>query len=140
MDFNVSVGDDNQDIKILAPWFLNCLNRLSGSNPAKFILKPQVFAQTPMNGFKADPEKYQKYVDLKGNSDYSRVVEPVIIFLERNRLIRISDVNPAKIAITRIGIDKCNEPTDIEWSYNHTFYPIEDDDDIAKNPGHRNYK
>jgi len=140
MDFNVSVGDDNQDIRILAPWFLNCLNRLSGSNPAKFILKQQVFAQTPMNGFKADPEKYQKYVDLKGNSDYSRVVEPVIIFLERNRFIRISDVNPAKIAITRIGVDKCNEPTDIESSYNHTFYPIEDDDDIAKNPGYRNYK
>jgi hypothetical protein len=141
MDFNVSVGgDDDQDIRILAPWFLNCLNRLSGSNPAKFILKQQVFAQTPMNGFKADPEKYQKYVNLKGNSDYTRVVEPVIIFLERNRFIRISDVNPAKIAITRIGVDKCNEPTDIEWSYNHTFYPIEDDDDIAKNPGYRNYK
>ena len=140
MDFNVSVGDDDQDIRILAPWFLNCLNRLSGSNPAKFILKQQVFAQTPMNGFKADPEKYQKYVDLKGNSDYSRVVEPVIIFLERNRFIRISVVNQAKIAITRIGVDKCNEPTDIEWSYNHTFYPIEDDDDIAKNPGYRNYK
>jgi hypothetical protein len=140
MDFNVSVGDDNQDIRILAPWFLNCLNRLSGSNPAKFILKQQVFAQTPMNGFKADPEKYQKYVDLKGNSDYTRVVEPIIIFLERNRFIRISDVNPTKIAITRIGVDKCNEPTDIESSYNHTFYPIEDDDDIAKNPGYRNYK
>ena len=140
MDFNVSVKDENQDIRILAPWFLNCLNRLSGSNTAKFILKQQVFAQTPMNGFKADPEKYQKYVDLKGNSDYSRVVEPVIIFLERNRFIRISSVNPAKIAITRIGVDKCNEPTDIEWSYNHTFYPIEDDDDIAKNPGYRNYK
>ena len=140
MDFDVRVGDDNQDIRILAPWFLNCLNRLSGSNPAKFILKQQVFAQTPMNGFKADPEKYQKYVNLKGNSDYTRDVEPVIIFLERNRFIRISDVNPAKIAITRIGIDKCNEPTDIEWSYNHTFYPIEDDDDIAKNPGYRNYK
>ena len=140
MDFNVSVGDDDQDIRILAPWFLNCLNRLSGSNPAKFILKQQVFAQTPMNGFKANPEKYQKYVDLKGNSDYSRVVEPVIIFLERNRFIRISNVNPAKIAITPIGIEKCNEPTDIERSYNHTFYPIEDDDDIAKNPGYRNYK
>ena len=140
MDFNVSVGDDDQDIRILAPWFLNCLNRLSGSNPAKFILKQQVFAQTPMNGFKADPQKYQKYVNLKGNSDYTRDVEPVIIFLERNRFIRISDVNPAKIAITRIGVDKCNEPTDIEWSYNHTFYPIEDDDDIAKNPGYRNYK
>lgn len=140
MDFNVSVGDDDQDIRILAPWFLNCLNRLSGSNPAKFILKQQVFAQTPMNGFKADPEKYEKYVNLKGNSDYTRDVEPVIIFLERNRFIRISDVNPAKIAITRIGVDKCNEPTDIEWSYNHTFYPIEDDDDIAKNPGYRNYK
>jgi hypothetical protein len=140
MDFNVSVGDDDQDIRILAPWFLNCLNRLSGSNPTKFILKQQVFAQTPMNGFKADPEKYQKYVELKGKSDYTRVVEPVIIFLERNRFIRISDVNPAKIAITRIGVDKCNEPTDIESSYNHTFYPIEDDDDIAKNPGYRNYK
>ena len=140
MDFNVSVGDENQEITILASWFLNCLNRLSGSNPAKFILKQQVFAQTPMNGFKADPEKYQKYVNLKGNSDYTRDVEPVIIFLERNRFIRISDVNPAKIAITRIGVDKCNEPTDIEWSYNHTFYPIEDDDDIAKNPGYRNYK
>jgi hypothetical protein len=140
MDFNVSVGDDDQDIKILAPWLLNCLNRLSGSNPTKFILKQQVFAQTPMNGFKADPEKYQKYVNLKGNSDYTRVVEPVIIFLERNRFIRISPVNPTKIAITPIGVDKCNEPTDIEWSYNHTFYPIEDDDDIAKNPGYRNYK
>lgn len=140
MDFNVSIGDDNEDIRILAPWFLNCLNRLSGSNPAKFILKQQVFAQTPMNGFKADPEKHQKYVNLKGNSDYTRVVEPIIGFLERNRFIRISDVNPAKIAITRIGVDKCKEPTDIEWSYNHTFYPIEEDDDIAKNPGYRNYK
>jgi len=140
MDFNVSVGDDDQDIRILAPWLLNCLNRLSGSNPTKFILKQQVFAQTPMNGFKADPEKYQKYVNLNGNSDYTRVVEPVIIFLERNRFIRISPVNPAKIAITPIGVDKCNEPTDIEWSYNHTFYPIEDDADIAKNPGYRNYK
>ena len=141
MDFNVSVGDDDdRDIRILAPWHLNCLNRLSGSNPAKFILKQQVFAQTPMNGFKADPEKYQKYVDLKGNPDYTSVVEPVIRFLEKNRFLRISSVNPAKIAITRIGVDKCNEPTDIEWSYNHTFYPIEDDDDIAKNPGYRNYK
>ncbi|MGE0243245.1 MAG: hypothetical protein AB7F53_04910 [Nitrososphaeraceae archaeon] len=140
MDFNVSVGDDNDDIRILAPWLLNCLNRLSGGNPTKFILKQQVFAQTSMNGFKADPEKYQKYVDLKGISDYTRVIEPVIEFLARNRLVRISDVNPAKIAITRIGFDKCNEPTDIEGSYNHTFYPIEDDDDIAKNPGYRNYK
>jgi hypothetical protein len=93
-----------------------------------------------MNGFKADPEKYQKYLDLKGISDYDRVIEPVIEFLERNRLVRISDVNQAKIAITQIGFDKCNEPTDIEESYNHTFYPIEDDDDIAKNPGSRNYK
>ncbi|MGZ5491817.1 MAG: hypothetical protein ACXWEW_08325 [Nitrososphaeraceae archaeon] len=140
MDFNVSVGDDDHDTRILAPWFLNCLKRLSESNPAKFILKQQVFAQTPMNGFKADPEKYQKYVDLKGNPDYSSVFEPVIRFLERNRFLRISSVNPAKIAITRIGVDKCNESPDIEWSYNHTFYPIEDDDDIAKNPGYRNYK
>ena len=140
MDFNVSVGDENQEITILAPWFLNCLNRLSGSNPAKFILKQQVFAQTPMNGFKADPEKYQKYVDLKGNPDSTSVFEPIIQFLERNRFLRISSVNPAKIAITRIGVDKCNEPTDIEWSYNHTLYPIEHDDDIAKNPGYRNYK
>ncbi len=140
MDFNVSVKDENQDIKILAPWFLNGLNTLSGSDTAKFILKQQVFAQTPMNGFKADPEKYQKYVDLKGNPDYTSVVEPIIRFLERNRFLRISSVNPAKIAITRNGVDKCNEPTDIEWSYNRTFYPIEDDDDIAKNPGYRNYK
>ena len=140
MDFNVSIKDENQDIKILAPWFLNCLNRLSGSNTAKFILKQQVFAQTPMNGFKADPEKYQKYLDLKGNPDNTSVVEPIILFLERKGFLRISPVNPAKIAITRNGVDKCNEPTDIEWSYNHTFYPIEDDDDIAKNPGYRNYK
>ena len=140
MDFNVSIKDENQDIKILAPWLLNCLNRLSGSNTAKFILKQQVFAQTPMNGFKADPEKYQKYLDLKGNPDNTSVVEPIISFLERKGFLRISPVNPAKIAITPTGVDKCNEPTDIEWSYNHTFYPIEDDDDIAKNPGYRNYK
>ena len=140
MDFNVSIKDENQDIKILAPWLLNCLNRLSGSNTAKFILKQQVFAQTPMNGFKADPEKYQKYLDLKGNPDNTSVIEPIILFLERKGFLRISPVNPAKIAITRNGVDKCNEPTDIEWSYNHTFYPIEDDDDIANNPGYRNYK
>ena len=100
MDFNVSIGDENQDIRILAPWLLNCLNRLSGSNPAKFILKQQVFAQTPMNGFKANPQKYQKYVDLKGNPDYSSVVEPVILFLERKGFLRMSPVNLAKIAIT----------------------------------------
>ena len=41
MDFNVSIRDENQDIRILAPWFLNCLNRLSGSDTAKFILKQQ---------------------------------------------------------------------------------------------------
>jgi hypothetical protein len=140
MEFNVIIGDDNDDITILAPWFLNCLNRLSGGNPTKFILKQQVFAQTSMNGFKADPEKYQKYIDLKGTSDYTRVFEPLIEFLTRNRLVRLSDVNPAKIAITQIGFDKCNEPSNIEGSYNHTFYPLEDDDDIAKNPGHRNYK
>jgi hypothetical protein len=141
MNFNASIRDENQDIRILAPWFLNCLNRLSGSDTAKFILKQQVFAQTPMNGFKADPEKYQKYVDLKGNPDYTSVVEPMIRFLERNSFLRIPSVNPTKIAITRNGVDKCNEPTDIEWSYNHTFYPIEDDeDDIAKNPGYRTYK
>ena len=140
MEFNISVGDDNDDITILAPWFLNCLNRLSGGNPTKFILKQQVFAQTPMNGFKADPEKYQKYLDLKGISNSDRIIEPVIEFLERNRLVRISDVNQAKIAITQIGFDKCNEPTDIKESYNHTFYPVEDDNDIAKNPGSRNYK
>ena len=87
----------------------------------KFILNQQVFAQTPMNGFKADPEKYEKYVNLKGNPDYTSVVEPIISFLERNRFLRISSVNPAKIAITRNGVDKCNESTDIEWSYNHTF-------------------
>ena len=140
MDFNISVKNENQDVRILAPWFLNCLNRLSGSNTVKFILNQQVFAQTPMNGFKADPEKHQKYVDLKGNPDYTSVVEPIISFLERNRFLRISSVNSAKIAITRNGVDKCNEPTDIEWSYNHIFYPIESDDDIAKNPGYRNYK
>ena len=135
MDFNFSRGDENQDIRILAPWLLNCLNRLSGSNPAKFILKQQVFAQYD-EWFQVDPQKYQKYVDLKGNPDYSSIVEPVILFLERNRFLRISSVNPAKIAITQIGVDKCNRPTDIEWSYNHTFYPMEDDDDIAKNPGY----
>jgi hypothetical protein len=140
MDFKVSVENEDHDTRILAPWFLNCLNRLSESNPAKFILKQQVFAQTSMNGFKADPEKFQKYVDLKGNPDNSSVFEPVIHFLERNRFLKISSVNPAKIAITRIGVDKCNEPSDIECSYNHTFYPIEEDDDIAKNPGYRNYK
>ena len=60
MDFNVSIRDENQDIKILAPWLLNCLNRLSGSNPTKFILKQQVFAQTPMNGFKAEIREEQQ--------------------------------------------------------------------------------
>lgn len=32
------------------------------------------------------------------------------------------------------GIDKCNEPKDIEWSYNHIFYTIKDDDDIVEKP------
>ena len=39
MDFNISVRDDNRDIKILAPWFLNCLNKVSNSNTSKFELK-----------------------------------------------------------------------------------------------------
>jgi hypothetical protein len=140
MYFNISIGDDEKDTRILAPWLLNCLNKLSGSNPSKFILKQQVFAQTPMDGFKADPDKYQKYVDLKGNPEYTRVVDPVIRILEKNGYIRISPINPAKIAITPTGIDKCNESSDIEWSYNHKFYLIKDDDDKAKNPGYLRYR
>ena len=37
-------------------------------------------------------------------SDYTGVVEPVIRFLERNRFLRISSVNPVKIAISVIAI------------------------------------
>ena len=83
-------------------------------------------------------EIYYKLLNRERNN--SNLFCSTIEFLTRNRLVRLSDVNPAKIAITQIGFDKCNEPTDIEESYNHTFYPIEDDDDIAKNPGYRNYK
>jgi hypothetical protein len=97
MDFNVSIGDENQDIRILAPWLLNCLNRLSGSNPAKFILKQQVFAQTPMNGFKEDPEKYQKYLALKGKPDNTSVIEPVILFLERKGFLKMVLINATNL-------------------------------------------
>ncbi|HYJ02805.1 MAG TPA: hypothetical protein VEW92_11380 [Nitrososphaeraceae archaeon] len=61
---------------------------MSVINPAKFILKQQVFAQTPMNGFKEDPEKYQKYLDLKGKPDNTSVIEPVILFFRKKGILK----------------------------------------------------
>jgi hypothetical protein len=139
MDIKMSVADVSRDIKILAPWFLNCLNIYSGSNPEKLILKHEIFGRIPMDAFKADPQIYKKYVDLKGSQEYTEMIDPLVNFLEGKGYIRIG-VNRAKIAITPEGISKCNEPSDIEWSYNNRYYTIKDDDDIANDPGYKKYR
>ena len=92
-----------------------------------------------MDAFKADPKIYKKYVDLKGSPEYTEIVDPLVNFLNGEGYIRIGK-NRAKIAITQKGIDKCNESPSIEWSYNHRYYLIKDDDDIAKDPGYSRYK
>jgi hypothetical protein len=140
MDFNVSgVGDVNREIKILAPWFLNCLNQYSGSSPEKLMLKHEIFGRIPMDAFKADPKIYKKYVDLKGSQEYTEMIDPLVTFLEGKGYIRIG-VNRAKIAITPQGVTKCNESPDLEWSFNQRYYLIKDDDESAKDPGYLKYR
>ena len=140
MDFNVSIGDDKRDTRILAPWFLNCLNKVSNSDTSKFVLKHKIFGMIPMNAYKANLEKYKKYVNLQGDPESEAIVNMVVDYLHDDELIQKSSSYPAEVAITQKGIDKCNEPKDIKWSYNHIFYTIKDDDDIVKEPGYSKYK
>jgi hypothetical protein len=79
-----------------------------------------------MNGFKADPKKYKKYVDLKGSNEYSSVIDPVVNLLEKMGLITIGH-NPTLIAITPTDIARCNDPKGRD-SWNSIYYTIEDDD------------
>lgn len=139
MDFRPSVRDDQRDTFLLAPWYLNCLNQYSGGNPTKFILKHEIFGRLPMNAFKANLEKYKKYVDLKGSQEYTEIVDPIVNLLTSMRLIQISKSNSSLIAITPLGINRCNEPLG-EGSWNQIYYTIKDNDEIAHNPGYAKYK
>src|SRR5712692_6985547 len=111
---NVSVADDQHDTKIIEPWFLNAVNKLSNSKISKKVLKIDAFIIARLGAFKSDKKEYEKYKGRKGSQVYWRLMENVVESLVNRRFIR-RHVHPAYVLITNAGITMCNLEGEHGW-------------------------
>jgi len=119
---NVSIADDERDTRIIEPWFLNAVNRLSNSNIDVKVLKIDAFDKTPLRAFKADEEEYQRYIGRRGSEIYWRLIENVVEALE-NRGFITRHIHPAYVLITQDGINMCNREGEDSW--HARYYPTD---------------
>ena len=75
---NVSVADDEHDTRIIEPWFLNAVNKLSDGDMSIKVLKIDAFDKSPLRGFKGDETEYKRYVGRRGSEIYWRLIENVV--------------------------------------------------------------
>jgi hypothetical protein len=83
MEFNPSVDDDEKYSQIIAPWFLNALNRMSDGKTWKRFRKIDVFekaSKSHLGGFTGDRKELGNYLG-KGSNVYSDLIDPVVKFL-----------------------------------------------------------
>jgi hypothetical protein len=118
---NVSVADDQGDTKIIEPWFLNAMNKLSNSNTSKKVLKIDAFMIARLGAFKSNKKEYEKYKGKKGSEVYWKLMENVVESLVKRRFIR-RHVHPAYVLITNSGITMCNLEGEHGW--HSKYYPL----------------
>jgi hypothetical protein len=74
MEFYPSVDDPEKYTRIIEPWFLNALNKMSDNNTWMKVKKIEVFVKaTKVNlvSFKGNKEELEKYSENKNSKDYS---------------------------------------------------------------------
>jgi hypothetical protein len=125
MEFNPSVDHDERYSHIIAPWFLNALNKMSDGKTWKRFKKIDVFdsaSKSHLGGFKGDKKEFENYLRKKGSSAYSGLIDPVVKFLVNKGFVK-SAVNTAEIMITEEGVAVCNKEGPTGWYFRD--YPID---------------
>lgn len=123
-----------KDTEVLARWFLNVLNSITKSEEKQPVLKIRIFDISQANAFKSDKEKLNYYLSMKGSQEYNDLINSVVTYLLHEELI-LKGTHPAKVSITKKGINKCEE--DSNW--NSRYYPISSED-LTKERPYTRYK
>ena len=109
MDFYPSVDDPEKYTRIIGPWFLNALNKMSDSNTWMRVRKIDVFdkaSKVHLAGFKGDKEELEKYLGKKDSKDYSDLIDMIVNSLVSRGFVKHAN-NPAEILVTQEGINMC---------------------------------
>jgi hypothetical protein len=117
LEFSPSVNDNERYVQIIAPWFLNMLNKMSNSNTSAGVRKIDVFdkaSKAHLGGFRGDKKQFENYVGTKGSKVYSDLIGMVVDSLVDRGFVRRA-VNPAEIMITQEGINMCNTKGETGW-------------------------
>jgi hypothetical protein len=125
MDFYPSVDDPEKYTRIIGPWFLNALNKMSDSNTWMRVRKIDVFdkaSKVHLAGFEGDKEELEKYLENKDSKDYSDLIDLIVNSLVSRGFVKHAD-NPAEIMITQEGISMCYRMDKTGWHAND--YPMD---------------
>ena len=125
MDFYPSVDDPEKYTRIIGPWFLNALNKMSDSNTWMRVRKIDVFdkaSKVNLAGFEGDKEELEKVLENKDSKDYSDLIDMIVNSLVSRGFVKHSD-NPDEIMITEEGIDMCYRMDKTGWHAND--YPMD---------------
>ena len=125
MDFYPSVDDPEKYTRIIGPWFLNALNKMSDSNTWMRVRKIDVFdkaSKVHLISFKGDKEELEKYLGKKDSKDYSDLIDMIVNSLVSRGFVKHSN-NPAEIMITQEGIKMCYRMDKTGWHAND--YPMD---------------
>ena len=102
MEFYPSVDDPEKYTRIIEPWFLNALNKMSNTNTWMRVRKIDVFdkaSKVHLVGFRDSKEELEKYLENKDSKDYSDLIEMIVNSLVSRGFVTYAD-NPAEIMIT----------------------------------------
>jgi hypothetical protein len=125
MEFYPSVDDPEKYTRIIEPWFLNALNKMSNTSTGMRVRKIDVFdkaSKVHLVGFKGNKEELEKYLENKDSRDYSDLIDMIVNSLVSRGFV-IHANNPAEIMITQEGIGMCNRMDRTGWHAND--YPMD---------------
>jgi hypothetical protein len=124
MEFYPSVDDPEKYTRIIEPWFLNALNKMSDSNTWMKVRKIDVFdkaSKVHLVGFKGNREELEKYSENKNSRDYLDLIDMIVNSLANKGFVKHAD-NPGEIMITQEGINMCYRMDRTGWYAND--YPM----------------
>ena len=124
MEFYPSVDYPEKYTRIIGPWFLNALNKMSDNNTWMKVKKIEVFEKaTKVNlvGYKGNKEELEKYSENKNSKDYSDLIYMIVNSLAKRGFVKHAD-NPDDIMITQEGINMCYRMDRTGWNAND--YPM----------------
>ena len=126
-DFNgvLSVDYPEKYTRIIEPWFLNALNKMSDSNTWVKVRKIDVFDKTSkvhLIDFKGNKEELEKVPENKNSKYNSDLIDLIVNSLVSRGFVKHAD-NPVEIMISQQGIDMYYRMDRTGWHAND--YPMD---------------